>query len=193
MDGGAELGVEFSSCSDLFCSLWGGGAPVLRVPWTSSPRQKIENLEEFRNLRKLDLSGNEITRIENLSEVPSLQLLDLSHNLVERIEGLSRLSHLLELNLSHNRISRLPRGEALRSLHKLHTLRLSGNSIDSVGVLVPENPPIPFFVRQMGPFFFLLFWWMESLTSLFFFCLFLHCFLVGLHDCSTTLTTHAAS
>ncbi len=55
------------------------------------------------NLRKLDLSGNEISRIEGLQMCGQIEDLNLESNKIVKIEGLDSLSNLkkLEIGMGH--------------------------------------------------------------------------------------------
>jgi len=97
---------------------------------------KIDQLDEFINLRALYLDHNCIRRIENLDKLTQLRCLYLQSNLITKIEGLESLPNLMTLNLSHNQITTI---ENLGSLHKLQTLDLSYNYLldgESLGGLV---------------------------------------------------------
>ncbi|XP_076366369.1 dynein regulatory complex subunit 3-like isoform X2 [Tachypleus tridentatus] len=88
---------------------------------------QIENLWQFKALRKLQLDNNIIEKIEGLEELKNLTWLDLSFNNIEHIEGLSHLSKLEDLSLYSNRITKL---ENLDQLSKLQVLSVGNNLID---------------------------------------------------------------
>lgn len=90
---------------------------------------RIENLWQFKNLRKLQLDNNIIEEIpENaLSSLTRLEWLDLSFNNIERISGLDKLVCLRDLSLAHNRIKTVSN---LDSLSQLQVLSLANNLIE---------------------------------------------------------------
>lgn len=90
---------------------------------------KIDNLQSFVGLRKLQLDNNLIERIENLDMLVNLEWLDLSFNHLTKIEGLSKLTKLSELSLAHNRLTTL---EGLEALVALDVLSVGGNAIESL-------------------------------------------------------------
>ncbi|CDI85821.1 hypothetical protein, conserved [Eimeria praecox] len=110
---------------------------------------KIENLNNFKKLRKLALIANEVTviegleeqgqtleqlelyqnhikRIDNIQHLTNLRVLDLSFNNIRRIEHLETLVNLRELFLSSNKIAKI---EGLSTLKELRTLELGSNRI----------------------------------------------------------------
>jgi hypothetical protein len=97
---------------------------------------RIDNLDEFINLRALYLDHNCIRRIENLTQLTQLRCLYLQSNLITKIENLDCLPNLMTLNLSHNQITTI---ENLGGLGRLQTLDLSYNYLldgESLGGLV---------------------------------------------------------
>jgi hypothetical protein len=66
---------------------------------------RIENLQGFEGLTRLQLDNNYLERIENIGHLVNLQWLDLSFNKISEIEGLEKLVHLTDLSLFHNKIS----------------------------------------------------------------------------------------
>ena len=90
---------------------------------------RIENLWQFKNLRKLQLDNNIIEEIpENaLESLTQLEWLDMSFNNIENITGLSKLVHLRDLSLAHNRIKTVCN---LDALPKLQVLSLANNLIE---------------------------------------------------------------
>ncbi|GFS13774.1 protein phosphatase 1 regulatory subunit 7-like [Elysia marginata] len=88
------------------------------------------DLEKFRKLRVLDLSGNHIQGINGLDFNWDLRELKLYDNEIRSIEGLTNLKELCHLQLQHNQISKIGRG--LGSLKKLQTLRLDNNKLTKI-------------------------------------------------------------
>ncbi len=97
--------------------------------------KKIENMNDLRgllklrNLKKLDLSGNNIKVINNLINLKNLRILKLIDNKIEEINGLEKLRNLRELFLSRNNIADI---KGLESLKKLEYLSLSQNRIEEI-------------------------------------------------------------
>jgi Leucine-rich repeat (LRR) protein len=90
---------------------------------------KIENLEGLESLKVLDLTSNEIFKIEGLEDLDNLEELGLQLNEIERIENLEGLGSLRVLDLAANKISEI---EGLGSLDRLEHLDLTENRIDKV-------------------------------------------------------------
>lgn len=87
---------------------------------------KIENLEEYFNLKSLYLNGNIIKKIENIQFLMTLKCLYLQNNLIEKMEGLEGLRELDTLNLSHNYIEKI---EGLEHCTCLTNLDMSRNKL----------------------------------------------------------------
>lgn len=80
------------------------------------------NLEDFPNLKILDLSYNELSKIEALDSLKKLEILNLQNNQIRKIEGLGYLQQLKKLYLTRNSIARL---EGLQFCMALEELTLS--------------------------------------------------------------------
>eukprot|EP00744_Colponema_vietnamica_P004863 GILI01007203.1.p1 GENE.GILI01007203.1~~GILI01007203.1.p1 ORF type:complete len:523 (+),score=182.97 GILI01007203.1:70-1638(+) len=93
----------------------------------------IENLEGFRNLRKLQLDNNIIEEIKNLGHLVNLTWLDLSFNNITKIEGLENLVNLTDLTLYSNKIENIAN---LDNNKKLQVLSLGQNRIASLEQLM---------------------------------------------------------
>ncbi|KAI0984596.1 hypothetical protein GJ496_002131 [Pomphorhynchus laevis] len=89
---------------------------------------RIENLETFTCLKRLNLSHNNIQRIANLDSLVHLEYLDLSANSITKVEGLDELSKLKFLHLMLNRIKNI---EGVNNLKNLRYLNLAYNRINS--------------------------------------------------------------
>lgn len=87
---------------------------------------KIENLEEYVNVKAIWLNNNAISKVENLTTQNSLVSLFLNNNLIAKIQNIDHLRNLQQLNLSHNRISNI---EGLATLTRLNSLNLAFNII----------------------------------------------------------------
>ncbi|CEP00387.1 unnamed protein product (mitochondrion) [Plasmodiophora brassicae] len=94
---------------------------------------KIDNLQGFANLTKLQLDNNVIERIENLGHLVNLTWLDLSFNNITKIENLDALINLTDLSLFHNQVNVI---ENLDALTKLNVLSLGNNNIKDVENIV---------------------------------------------------------
>jgi dynein assembly factor 1 len=86
--------------------------------------RKIENLDEYTNLRVIWLEGNGFNKIEGLEHCTNLRTLYLQENLISSIENLEALQDLDTLQLSQNSISRI---ENLSFAKKLQTVQLKNN------------------------------------------------------------------
>jgi hypothetical protein len=97
---------------------------------------KIENLDDYINVKSLFIDNNCFQKIENLHMFKQLRCLFLQYNLIPKIEGLEELTELVTLNLSHNQITKI---EGLSTLVNLQTFDISHNYIekaeDIVGLL----------------------------------------------------------
>lgn len=94
---------------------------------------KIENLDEYVNLKALWLDSNAIAKIENLSHLTELRSLFLQQNLITQITGLESLQNLHTLNLENNQITFV---SGLSQLKSLQTLNLSKNRLSEASALV---------------------------------------------------------
>lgn len=68
---------------------------------------KMESMEAFINLRKLQLIDNCILKIEGLNRCKLLEELSLEKNKIAHIENISHLRYLKKLDLGCNRIRRI--------------------------------------------------------------------------------------
>ena len=93
----------------------------------------LTGLENFSNLRVLNLSGNAVTNADSISGLSSIYNLDLSDNTINEsiLNTVSKLTSLSQLNLSSTQLS----GDQLSSLKNLtglKQLKLSKNNISSL-------------------------------------------------------------
>jgi Leucine-rich repeat (LRR) protein len=72
---------------------------------------QIENLVPLKNLRRLNLSSNKITKMQGLETLVSLECLELYDNQIEEIENINALSKLVYLDLSGNKLKRVDGNE----------------------------------------------------------------------------------
>ena len=90
--------------------------------------RKIENLEEYSNVKTLFLESNGLRLIENIEHLTQLRCLYLHQNVIESMKGLETLSELRTLNISQNKI---PKVDHLKGLKNLSTLNLAKNCLSS--------------------------------------------------------------
>ena len=64
--------------------------------------KKIENIENWINLRWLSLKDNNISKIENLEKLENLHILVLQNNNILKIENIEKLISLTVLDLDCN-------------------------------------------------------------------------------------------
>lgn len=91
--------------------------------------QQIENLWQFRNLRKLQLDNNIINTITGLDQLIHLEWLDLSFNNLKEIRGLEKLTKLKDVSLAHNLIKHVG---GLDTLTELQVLSLGHNQLEDL-------------------------------------------------------------
>lgn len=96
---------------------------------TGKKIQNIPDLSAFKNLKRLDLSRNEISKIEGLESLSRLEELNLDNNQIIKLENLSGLSELKSLSLSSNKITEI---KNLAKLKNLESLQLSSNHIEKI-------------------------------------------------------------
>lgn len=104
-------------------------ADVTSIQLENHNIKDITGLENFKNLKKLDMSGNVIEDIQPLASLQSLEYLDLSWNEIEDIGALKGLTNLKKLNVSGNAILEV---SALSDLKNLEQLYLEYNRITSL-------------------------------------------------------------
>ena len=90
---------------------------------------KIQNLEEYVNVKAIWLEGNGLAKIEGLDCLVQLRTLYLHENIIEFIEGLDSLVDLDSINLSKNFITKI---QNLSHLKKLTSLNLANNNLNSI-------------------------------------------------------------
>ena len=91
---------------------------------------KIEGLDHLTQLRWLDLSFNALTKMENLENLVKLEDLSLYHNQIDTIEGLDACKEtLVSLSLGENKIRYLESFDLLRALTALRLANFAGNPV----------------------------------------------------------------
>lgn len=74
---------------------------------------EIKGLDNLTNLKKLDLSWNQIEEIKGLENLTQLEMLKLDNNEIKEIKGLGNLTNLQKITL-HNNLIRLPESRLIR-------------------------------------------------------------------------------
>jgi dynein assembly factor 1 len=91
---------------------------------------KIQNLEEFTELKCLYIEGNAISKVEGLDHCDKMRSLYIQENCIREMSGLDGLTDLRNLNMSDNMIERV---SGLANLDVLDTLHLKNNRIGKGG------------------------------------------------------------
>merc|ERR1711911_376803 len=91
---------------------------------------QISGLNHQTQLRSLFLQNNAICKIENLTHLTRLNHLNLSNNLIEQVAGLDSLLNLTNLDLSNNQIKSTGNLEHLANCTSITALNLSGNKLN---------------------------------------------------------------
>ena len=94
---------------------------------------KIEKLDEYTSLRRIDLSFNPLTSLTGLAQLSQLRHLLAYSCRITNIDDLSSLPHLETLKLQQNGISKLI--SAFTNMKKLRDLRLDRNKLQTVDYL----------------------------------------------------------
>lgn len=86
----------------------------------------ITGLENFVNLKSINLSHNDVQNIEKLSELKNLETLTIRDCGLTNLNSVKDMTNLLEIDASENSITNL---EPLSNLTKLETVIVSNNNI----------------------------------------------------------------
>ncbi|XP_069793363.1 osteoglycin, paralog a [Narcine bancroftii] len=100
----------------------------------------VKDFADFPTLRRIDLTGNQITEIEDkaFSQLPQLEHLSLSENRLIRLPALP--AKLVILNAQHNRIkSNGIKRNAFKNLANLQFLYLGYNHLNKVPANLPQS------------------------------------------------------
>ncbi|SOV19082.1 leucine-rich repeat protein [Plasmodium gaboni] len=87
----------------------------------------IKYLENLQHLKVLNLSNNKISKISPDSFPKSLENLNISNNLIRNLSPFDNLKNVETLDLRVNRIDNIDEFKYLKNLEKLKTLYLNGN------------------------------------------------------------------
>eukprot|EP00494_Astrolonche_serrata_P023832 UN24090 len=88
--------------------------------------EKIENLDEYKNVKAMFLQSNAISEIENLHHCKKLRSLIMENNCISEITNLEFASELDTLNLNNNMLTDI---SGLSKCIKLQTLSVKKNQI----------------------------------------------------------------
>jgi dynein assembly factor 1 len=94
--------------------------------------QKIDNLQEYINLKALWLDSNGLQKIENVNHLSSLRCLFLQRNLLSCIENVQGLTSLVQLDLSENKLICIANLDALPLLANLNISKNSLSNAESI-------------------------------------------------------------
>ena len=90
---------------------------------------KYPNYSSIKDIKKLDIWGEDIENISIISKMTNLEILSLSSNKISTLSPLSYCLNLREIYLRNNKISSFEELYNLKKLHKLKVLWLEGNPI----------------------------------------------------------------
>ena len=86
----------------------------------------ITGLENFTNLKYLNLSGNEVQNLEKLKDVKSLETLIVRNCGLTNLNGVKDMTNLIQIDAAENSITNV---EPLSNLTELNSVILSSNNI----------------------------------------------------------------
>lgn len=102
---------------------------IVNMNYEYSIITSLDGIEKYKNLKRLELTGNEIKDLSPLKYLTKLEELRLSDNLIEDITVLKDLTNLEILLISGNKIKDIT---PLKKLTNLISLRLAKNIIESL-------------------------------------------------------------
>lgn len=91
--------------------------------------QSLDGIEQFSNLRVVNLSQNNIRTIQPLAKLKRLFALDISANKLEDLNGIEQLPKLNKLNANNNQLAS---ADSLQELKNLKRLYISNNQLQSL-------------------------------------------------------------
>ena len=90
---------------------------------------KYPNYSNLKEIKKLDIWGEDIENISIISKMPNLEILSLSSNKISSLSPLSHCLNVYEIYLRNNNIYSFEELYHLKNLSKLKVLWLEGNPI----------------------------------------------------------------
>lgn len=97
-----------------------------------------DSLESFKNIKKLELKENHLSKLDFLEMNHSLCWLNLARNRIRKLKCIENLSALVVLDLSDNKLTSLDGMKGLRSLKALIAAR---NLISRISGISPKGNP----------------------------------------------------
>lgn len=97
--------------------------------------EKIEGLEELKELRCLYMHENIIRRIEGLDSLIELRNLNLQDNMISRIDNLGNNGQIETLNLKRNKLKEVENLKGILECPKIGVLDISENYIEDESVI----------------------------------------------------------
>lgn len=91
--------------------------------------QSLDGIEQFSNLRVINLSQNKIKNTQPLAQLKRLYSLDVSGNNLEVLSGFEELTALNKLNVNNNQLAS---ADSLQELKNLKRLYISNNQLQSL-------------------------------------------------------------
>jgi len=91
----------------------------------------ISVLREFKELRSVNILGNDVEDISVLAELPHLVAINVGGNKIKDITPLANLEHLMELHIMNNEISDI---SVLKTMNSLSYVNVFGNPITAAQI-----------------------------------------------------------